>query len=162
MKSIVLASTVAIAFCVAAPAAQQQATPATAPPAQDVVMLTGCVTAGVTADKEPKPMFNLTDPSANSQQARSRTARPGTADTSGQPTSIELRPVADANTQGLDAEALKAYAGQRVEVIVRKVEPLPAAETAGPATAQTAKPTEPAPEPFSVLEIKPVAGACPK
>jgi hypothetical protein len=162
MKSIVLASTVAVVWSAAASFAQQPSATAAAPPAQDVVMLTGCVTAGVTADKEPKPMFNLTDPSADSQQARNRTARPGTADTSGQPTSIELRPVADANTQGLDAEALKAYAGQRVEVIVRKVEPASAAAAAAPAAAQSTKPTEPAPEPFSVLEIKPVSGSCPK
>jgi hypothetical protein len=67
--------------------------------------------------------------------------------------------VSGENAHGLDAGALKAHVGQRVEVIVRKVEPSTAAPATGTAAA---KPGEPAPEPFSVIEIKPVSGPCPK
>ena len=57
--------------------------------------------------------------------------------------------------------ALKAHLGNRVEVVVRPVEsPTPAPPAAGLAPAQSAKPNEPAPERFTVTEIKPAIGRC--
>jgi len=51
--------------------------------------------------------------------------------------------------------------GNRVEVVVRPIEsPAPAAPSAGLAPAQSAKPNEPAPERFTVTEIKRAVGRC--
>ena len=60
----------------------------------------------------------------------------------------------------MDADALKAHVGQRVEVVVRPVESPAATPTAGLAGVQSAKPIEPAPERFTVTEIKRVIGTC--
>ncbi len=61
----------------------------------------------------------------------------------------------------MDAAALKAHAGRRVEVTVRPVEaPAPAVPAAN-LGAQVATPPEPAPEKFSVTTIKGVTGICP-
>jgi hypothetical protein len=65
------------------------------------------------------------------------------------------------DAQGLNADALKARVGQRVEVVVRPIEaPAAAAPTDGLAPAQSARPSEPAPERFTVTEIKRVIGGC--
>jgi len=57
-------------------------------------------------------------------------------------------------------DALKAHVGQRVEAIVRSIESLAPAPTAGPAEVQAAKRIEATPESFSVSEIRRVLGAC--
>ena len=80
--------------------------------------------------------------------------------TSGQKASYELRPVSGVNAQGLDADALKAHLGQRVEVIVRPLESPAAAPSGGLVSAQAAKPSEPTPERYSVTELKRVIGTC--
>ena len=156
MKKTVLGSVIAATWCVAAPTAQQQQpvpTPTTAP-AHNVFVLTGCVRAGDTP-----ATFKLTDASFIGQ------APPGGAETaavgtSGQKASYLLRPVSGVNAQGMKEDALKAHVGQRVEAIVRSIESLAPAPTAGPAEVQAAKRIEATPESFSVSEIRRVLGAC--
>ena len=157
MRKTVLASAVAIAWCVAAPFAQQP--PAPAPekaPAHNVFVLTGCLKAGV----DPAATFKLTDASAIGQPTPAGAAEAGAVGTSGQKASYELRPVSGVNAQGMDAAALKAHLGQRVEVIVRPVESPAAAPAGGLVPAQAARPSQPELERFSVTEIKRVAGTC--
>jgi hypothetical protein len=55
---------------------------------------------------------------------------------------------------------LKAHLGQRVEAIVRPIESPAPAPTSGLVGVQAAKPTAPAPERFTVTEIKRVIGPC--
>lgn len=156
MKKTVLASAVAVAWCVASPFAQQQPAPVPADkaaPAHNVFVLTGCLTTGV----DPAATFKLTDASAIGR-APVGAGESGAVGTSGQKASYELRPVSGVNAQGLDAEELKSHLGQRVEVIVRPLESPAAAPTGGPAV--SVRPIESTPERFSVTEIKRVTGTC--
>ena len=120
-------------------------------------VLTGCLKAGA----EATPTFKLTDASFIGQPAPGRAAEAGAAGTSGQKASYELRPVSGLSAQGLDADALKAHSGQQVEMVVRPVESAAPAPATGLAENQAAKPIAPAPERFTVTEIKRVIGACP-
>ena len=158
MKKTVLGSAIAIAWCVATPSAQQQPTPSpTVEPAHNVSVMSGCLRAGT----EATPTFKLTDAVSIDQSSPGRAAEAGAVATSGEKESYELRPVSGLSAQGLDADALKAHVGQRLEVVVRPIEsPAPAPAT-GLAAAQAAKPIEPAPKRFSVTEIKRVIGTCP-
>jgi hypothetical protein len=156
MKTTVIGSALAVAWCVAAPFAQQQPTPApNAIPAHNVFVLAGCLKAGA----DPTGIFKLTDASSIGQTAPAG-ATDGAVKTSGQKPSYELRPVSGLNAQGVDADGLKAHLGQRVEVTVRPVETAPAAPPAGSAGIKAATPTERAPEVFSVTAIKRVSGTC--
>src|SRR5687768_5852939 len=98
MKKTVLGSAVAIAWCVAAPFAQQQpaATPKPAP-AHNVFVLTGCLKAGADATAT----FKLTDASSIGQPTPAGAAEAGAVGTSGQKASYELRPVSGVNAQGM-------------------------------------------------------------
>jgi hypothetical protein len=157
MKKTVVGSAVAVAWCIAAPFAQQQ--PAPTPqetPAHNVFVLTGCLKAGTDATVT----FKLTEASSIGQPTPAEAAKGAAVGTSGQKTSYELRPVTGVNAQGMDADKLKAHLGQRIEVVVRPVEsPAPPPAT-GLAVAQTAKPIEPVVERFTVTEIKRVIGSC--
>jgi hypothetical protein len=156
MKRTVLGIAVAIAWCLAAPFAQQQPAPTSpAAPAHNVFVLTGCLKAPDTT-----ATFKLTDASSIGQAPPAGSAEPGAVGTSGQKASYLLRPVTGVNAQGMNDEALKAHVGQRVEVIVRPVESPAPAPTAGLVGVQAAKPAEPAPERFSVTAIKRVIGTC--
>ena len=157
MKKTVLGIAVAMAWCVAGPFAQQQpqATPEAAP-AHNVFVLTGCLQAGA----DSTATFKLTDASSIGQAPPAGAAEAGAVGTSGQKASYQLRPVSGVNAQGLDADALKAHVGQRVEIIVRPVESPAAAPASGLAGAQAAKPIEPEPARFSVTELKRVTGTC--
>jgi hypothetical protein len=156
MKKTVLGSAVVVAWCVAAPTAQQQPLPTPeTPPAHNVFVLTGCLKAGDTP-----ATFKLTDASSIGQAPPAGAAEAGAVGTSGQKASYLLRPVSGVNAQGMKEDALKAYLGQRVEAIVRPIESAAPAPTAGLAGVQAAKPIEPTPEPFSVSEIRRVIGAC--
>jgi hypothetical protein len=158
MKKTLLGSAVAVAWCVAAPFAQEQPAPtAKAAPAHNVFVLTGCLKAG----EDPTATFKLTDASAIGQATPAGAAEKGAVGTSGQKASYELRPVSGVNAQGMDAAALKAHLGQRVEVIVRPVETPAAAPVGGLVAVQAAKPIQPELERFSVTEIKRVLGTCP-
>jgi hypothetical protein len=174
MKRIVFGSAVVVAWCVAVPLAQQQPAPTPkATPAHNVFVLTGCLSAGT----DPASTFKLTDassigPAAPGGKAEARAVGTSGQGTSGQGTSgqgtsadkvsYELRPVSGLTAQGLDAEELKAHVGQRVEVVVRPIEAAAAAPspatTSGPVEA--AKPIEPAPERYTVTELKRVVGRC--
>ena|SRR5688572_20944040 len=159
MTKTVLGTAVAIAWCVAAPFAQEPAAPAPkGAPAHNVFVLTGCLKAG----EDPAATFKLTDASAVGHATPAGAAEPGAVGTSGQKTSYELRPVSGVNAQGLKADALKAHLGQRVEVIVRPVEaPAPAPAPSGGLVSTTAvKPSEPTPERFTVTELKRATGTC--
>ena len=151
--------TIGIAACVAVPYAQEQRAPAPATaPAHNVFVMTGCLMAHA---KEPTATFKLTDAVSVGQPPPGRAGEAGAVGTSGQKATYELRPVSGVSAQGMDAEALKAHVGHRVEVVVRPIEsPAPAAPSAGLAPAQTAKPHEPAPERFTVTEIKRAVGRC--
>jgi hypothetical protein len=156
MKKTVLGSAVAVAWCVAAPFAQQQPAPTpTATPAHNVFVLTGCLKA-----QDATATFKLTDASSIGQAPPAGAAEAGAVGTSGQKASYLLRPVSGVNAQGMNEDALKAHVGQRVEVIVRPLESPAAAPTAGLVGVQAARPSEPAPERFSVTAIKRVIGTC--
>ena len=159
MRKTIIGTIVAVAWCVAVPFAQRQEPPASArqaEPAHKVYRLTGCLMAASVA----APTFKLTDAWAIGQATPSQAGVPGAVGTSGQKTSYELRPVSGVNAQGLDAEALKAHMGHRVEVVVRPIEVPAPAPTSDLVSAQTARPNEPAPERFTVTEIKRVVGRC--
>ena len=152
-----IVTTIVIAWGVAVPFAQQQPAPAPKTPAHNVFVLTGCLMAAA----EPAATFKLTDATSIGQHSPGRAGEAGAVGTSGQKATYELRPVSGLNAQGLDAEALKAHAGHRVEVVVRPIEtPAPATPAAGLAPAESAKPKEPAPERFTVTEIKRAVGRC--
>lgn len=158
MKKIFFGIVAAAGWCVAAPFAQEQPSPSTkaAEPAHNVFVLTGCIKEG----SEATPTFKLTDASSIGQPVPGRAASADAVGTSGQKTSYELRPVSGLNAQGLDANALKAHLNERVELVARPIEAPAPAPSASLAQAQTAKPAEPAPERFSVTEIKRVLGTC--
>ena len=157
MKKILLGSVIGVAWCVALPFAQEQpSTTAKTAPAHNVFVLTGCLKAG----SDATPTFKLTDALAIGQQVPGRASESAAVGTSGQKSSYELRPVSGLNAQGLDANALKAHLNERVELVARLIESPAPAPPAGLAQAQTAKPIEPAPERFSVTEIKRVLGTC--
>ena len=156
MKSV-LASAVTAAWCVAVPFAQQPpaATPA-ATPAHNVFVLAGCLKAGAGVT----PTFQLTDASSIGQAPPAGAADAGAVGGPAQKGSFELRPVSGVGAQGMGADALKAHIGQRVEVVVRPIESPAVAPTAGLGAVQAAKPIEPAPQRFTVTEIKRVIGVC--
>lgn len=157
MKKTVIGSIVALAWCVAAPFAQQQPAPTpNAAPAHNVFVLTGCLRAGADATAT----FKLTEASSIGQPTPAEAAKGVAVGTSGQKGSFELRPVSGVDAQGLGANALKTHLGHRVEVTVRPVESPAAEPTAGLAGVQTAKPIEPAAERFTVTAIKRVIGTC--
>ena len=157
MKKTVIGSAVALAWFVAAPFAQQPPAPTPkAAPAHNVFVLTGCLRAGPDATAT----FKLTEASSIGQPTPAETAKGRAVGTSEQKASFELRPVSGVDAQGMDADALKAHLGQRVEVTVRPVESPAAAPTAGLVGVQSAKPIEPAVERFTVTAIKRVIGTC--
>jgi len=156
MNKTVLGSAVVVAWCVAAPMAQQQPEPSPkTPPAHNVFVLAGCLKAG-----ETPATFKLTDASSIGQAPPAGAAEVGAVGTSGQKASYLLQPVSGVNAQGLKEDALKAHLGQRVEAIVRPIESPAPAPAAGLVGVQAARPSEPAPEKFSVTEIKRVIGTC--
>jgi hypothetical protein len=159
MKKTIIATVVGIGWCTAAPFAQLNEVPPSArqaEPAHKVYRLTGCLMTASTA----APTFKLTDAWAIGQAAPAQAGVPGAVGTSGQKSSYELRPVSGVGAQGLDAEALKAHTGHRVEVVVRPIE-VPAPEPPRALTSsQTTRAIEPAPERYTVTEIKRVVGRC--
>lgn len=154
MKKTVLGCAVALAWCVAVPFAQEPAPPAKPEPAHKVYVLTGCLETGAGAI----PAFKLTD-ATSIGEVPGGAAEPGAVGTSGQKVSYELQPVSGVNAQGMDTDALKVYAGQRVEVTVRPADAPAAAPTPANLGAQAGKPTEP-PARYSVTAIKRVTGIC--
>jgi hypothetical protein len=155
MNKTVIGTAVALAWCIAAPFAQQQPAPTLQEtPAHNIFVLTGCLEAGT----EATVTFKLSDASSIGQRTPGEAA--GAVGTSGRKTSYELRPVTGVNAQGVDADKLKAHLGQRIEVVVRPVETPAAPPAAGLPVAQAAKPIEPAAERFTVTEIKRVIGKC--
>ena len=157
MKRNVLASVIVVAWCVAAPTAQQQqpVQTSTTPPAHNVFVLTGCLGAADTP-----ATFKLTDASFIGQAPPGGAAEAGAVGTSGQKASYLLRPASGVSAQGMKEDALKAHVGQHVEAIVRLIESPAPAPAAGPVAVQAAKPIEPPPASFSVTEIRRVIGSC--
>ncbi len=156
MKKTLLGSAVVVTWCVAAPTAQQQPEPTPkTPPAHNVFVLSGCLKAG-----ETPATFKLTDAMSIGQAPPAGAAVAGAVGTSGQKASYLLAPVSGVNAQGMKEDALKAHLGQRVEAIVRPIESPAPAPTAGLVGVQAARPSEPAPERFTVTEIKRVIGTC--
>ena len=153
MKTV-FGSALAFAWCAAVPFAQQQ--PAQAPattPAHKVFLLTGCLEVGAGAI----PTYKLTDATPIGL-APAGAAEAGAVGTSGQKASYVLQPESGVNAQGKDAKALMAHAGQRVEATLRPVEKPAEAPPASGATAKLEP--APAPERFTVTEIKRVTGTC--
>jgi hypothetical protein len=159
MKTTVLGTAVALAWCVAAPIAQQQPAPTTPnPPAHNVFVATGCLNAGA----DGAAAFKLTDASAVGRAAPARAPEAGAVGTSGLKASYELQPVSGVNAQGMDADALKAHIGQRVEVTLRPIQTpaAPDSPTAGSLGVTAVKPADAPPERFSVTALKRVSGSC--
>jgi len=157
MKKDVLASVIVVAWCVAAPTAQQQQPVQTSatPPAHNVFVLTGCLGAADTP-----ATFKLTDASFIGQAPPGEAAEAGAVGTSGQKASYLLRPASGVSAQGMKEDAIKAHVGQRVEAMVRLIESPPPAPATGPVEAQAAKPMERTAPSFSVSEIRRVIGTC--
>jgi len=152
MKTV-FGSAVAFAWCMAVPVAQQQPSPApAATPAHKVFLLNGCLEMSAGAI----PAFKLTDASPIGL-APAGAVEAGAVGTSGQKASYVLQPESGVNALGMDAKALQAQAGQRVEATLRPVEKPAEAPPVSGATATL----EPAPERFTVTEIKRVTGTCP-
>jgi hypothetical protein len=160
MKTTVLGIAVTLGWCVAAPLAQQQpATPK--PPAHNVFVVTGCLNTpaqGATA-------FKLTDAKSIGRDAPPPAVEAGAVGTSGVTTkpAYDLQPASGVNAQGMDADALKAHAGQRVEVTLRPTQSTvaPAPSAGASIGVQASKPIDAPPAQFSVTAIKRVDGACP-
>jgi len=152
MKKTILSAVAFVSF-VAVPFAQQQPAPAPKTPAHNVFALTGCLMAAA----NPTGAFKLTDVTSDEKVAPARAAQAGAVGTSGQKVSYELQAVTGLSAQGLNADALKAHAGHRVEVIVRPIE-----SPATPASnrVDAARQPEPARERFTVTEIKRAEGRC--
>jgi len=151
MKNTMLAL-IAVASSVAVPFAQTAPSPAI--PAHNVFVLTGCLMA----ETNPAATFKLTDVTADEKApAVARAGEPGAVATSGQKVSYELLPVTGVAAQGLDANALNANAGHRVEVVVRPIES-PAASVSNRGDAPPAK--GPTVQRFTVTELKRVVGRC--
>jgi hypothetical protein len=153
---MIVGSAVALTWCVAATSAQQPAS--TNAPAHNVFVATGCL--DVSADETPK--FKLTDASSIGRAAPAPASEAGAVGTSGLKVSYELQPVSGLNAQGMDAEALKAHAGQRVEVTLRPTQntAAPASPTASSLGVPAAKPVDTPPERYSVTAIKRAPGMC--
>jgi hypothetical protein len=154
MKTTILGSAVALTWCVAAPFAQQP--PASNPPAHNVFIAAGCLSASGT----PAPSFKLTDASSIGRAAPAPTAEPGAVGTSGRKGSYELEPASGVNAQGLNADALKAHVGHRVEVTLRPVQTVAPAPITGASLGAQGKPIDAPRERFSVTEITRVTGSC--
>lgn len=156
MKKTIAGSAVALTWCVAAPFAQQATS--TNAPAHNVYVATGCL--DMSADATPK--FKLTDASSIGRAAPVPASEAGAVGTSGLKASYELQPVSGLNAQGMDAEALEAHAGQRVEVTLRPMQntAAPASPTASNLGVPAAKPMDTPPERYSVTAIKRVPGTC--
>ena len=151
MKKTLFASAVAVAWCVAVPLAQQQPpSAAKVEPAHKVFLLNGCLEVSAS----PIPAFKLTDATPIGQTPRGA-GEPGAVGTSGEKASYVLQPESGVHAQGMDAEALKAHAGRRVEVTLRPVE-----KPAAPPPATDAPKFEPAPERYTVTAIKRTTGGC--
>jgi hypothetical protein len=158
MKQTVLGTAAVLTWCVGASFAQQQPVPTpAAAPAHKVFVLTGCLKADTGAEAK----FTLTDALSIGQAKPAGAAEARAVGTSGQKVSYELLPASGVDAQGINADALKAHAGQRVEVTVRPLEVVPAAApNAAKPSVQATKPIEPVPERFSVTAIKRVPGIC--
>ena len=156
MKKTVLGSAIVVAWCVAAPMAQQQEPAPTVDkaPAHKVYVLTGCLQAA-----DATSTFKLSDASSIGLAPTATAAEPGAVGTSGQKASYLLRPVSGVSAQGLNEEALKAHVGKRIEAVVRPIETPAPPRADGLVSVQAARP-EPAPEKFSVTEVKRVMGGC--
>ena len=156
MKRTLLGSVVGVAWCVALPSAYQQPAPTPKPaPAHNVFVTTGCLNAPA----EAPGTFKLVDASPIDRPTTQGAAEAAVG-TAGQKPSYELRPVSGVDSQGLDADALKAHLGKRIEVVVRPIESTAPAPAAGLAGNQSTKPSEPAPERYYVTELKQVIGTC--
>ena len=95
MKMTVVGSAVAVAWCVAAPFAQQQPQPTPKEtPAHNVFVLTGCLTAGA----EATVTFKLTEASSIGQPTPAEADNASAVGTSGRKTSYEIRPVSGVAT----------------------------------------------------------------
>jgi hypothetical protein len=158
MKRNLLGSAVVLAWCVAAPVAQQQPPSTPSAPAHNVFVVTGCLNTGV----ERTAAFRLTDASPVGRTAPARAEDSRAVGTSGLKPSYDLQPASGVNSQGIDAEELKTHAGRRVEVTLRPVEATaPPAPPAGATLGgQAARPIDPPPQRYSVTAIKRVTGTC--
>ena len=157
MRNVMVRSVIVSAWCVAAPLAQEKPAPPPNPvPAHNIFVMTGCLEEGAAANAT----FKLTNASSIGRAPRAGSPDGSAVGTSGQKTTYELRAVSGVNAQGLDADALNAHVGQRVELVVRPIESPAAPPAAGVGAVQSAKPIEPVPERYSVTEIKRVIGTC--
>ena len=157
MRRIVVGSAVVAVVCGTANTFAQQSPAATNAPAHNVFVATGCL--DVSADETPK--FKLTDASSSGRAAPAPVPEAGAVGTSGVKGSYELQPASGVNAQGIDAAALQAHAGERVEVTLRPTQTAaaPASSTASSLGAP-AKPIDTPPERYSVTAIKRVPGTC--
>ena len=133
--------------------AQQPAAPAA--PAHNTFMLAGCLEAPLPGNSA----FRLTDAMPVGQAPP---GGPTPADTaSGSPKAkpaYYLQPVSSLNQSGVNADAFKPHLGKRVEVTIRPLDTVAPAPPTGSTTATAPPPA--APQPYSVIAIKPTGGAC--
>jgi hypothetical protein len=150
MKQTTLATTLALACWIAAPAAQRTQTTPTDEPAHNVFLLTGCLERG-----DAPTAFKLTRASAVGQAP----PRQGTA-ASSEPDVYELQAASSVSEQGLNSEKLLPEVGARVELTIRPVEAaLPTPPR--PASTNTAEKPTYVPRPrLTVFKLDRLAGSC--
>ena len=158
MKRTVLGVAAAVACWMATPFAQQAPVPDSQPtPAHNAFVVTGCVQRG----EAGTTTFKLTDATATGQPASARAGGSNAVGTSGKLDTYELRPVSGIDAKGLDADALNAHVGKRVEVVLRVIEAPAPPPVTGLAGNLEAKPAEPQLERFTVTELRREIGSCP-
>ena len=157
MRWMGFAMAVVFASTAGTPLAQQPAS--SGAPAHSTFVLAGCLQAPLPGAS----LFRLADPVSVGHAPPSRPAPPPEtgAGTAPRTPVYELQPVSGLTQTGLDAAKLKLHVGQRIEVTVRPVDTVaPAPSSAGTTTTQAAAPAEPAPQRFSVIDLKRINGQC--
>lgn len=147
---------VTLAFQASLSFAQQP--PAAQTPAHNTFILAGCLEAPVPGTSA----FRLTDATPI---GHAPPAGPAASDATPGKVTLKpaylLQPVSGLHQSGVPADELKARVGQRVEVTVRPVDVVPPAPPTGASTtAAQSVPAAEAPQPFSVILIKPGVGMC--
>jgi len=150
MKYTTLATSLAVTYWIAAPAAQRTTQTPTNEPAHNVYVLTGCLERG-----DAPTTFRLTRASAVGQTP----PRQG-ASTPTEPDVYELQATSSVSEQGFSSEKLQPEVGTRVELTIRPVE---AALPAPPRPASTNVAEKPAESPrprFTVTKLERLADSC--
>ena len=151
MKPIVSGLALVVVSAIAVSSAAQQANAPASEPAHKIFVLSGCLTGGPAETSA----FKLTGAVPVGQAPPEQSAAsPAAKD------AYELLPTTGLTEQGIARAELQAHVGKKVEVTVRPVEVVPGPSSTSSTAASTAKSVEPAPQRYTVTQIKSLAGSC--